>query len=96
MANAIEVQDQTEFWKKIWSRDVGDRQRMLGRLHEARQTAVMQPGSRPTFQAQWLRRALEKAKEERAEKRDLRRQRKRQARWLRSVNSRWQTLISRL
>ena len=40
--------------------------------------------------------ALERAKEERAEKRDLRRERKRQARWLRSVNSRWQTLISRL
>ena len=59
------------------------------------------PGS-PRKRSDWLAREVEerrrvwREREERAEKEERDRKRRRQARWLRSVNYRWQTLISQL
>ena len=57
-----EADAQTKFWRKLWTRDHKERDKLLGKLHNIR-LEVLADKSRGEYQGEWLDSALTKAKE---------------------------------
>ena len=54
------VEEQTEFWKKLWNRDHAEHKEILKLLQHMRCDLVMDRNREP-YQRQWLEKALHKA-----------------------------------